>query len=75
MEAEGSLPRSQEPFTCPYPEPDQLIPYHPIPVSLKINVKSREITSLNGKIRYYGYPYLSLQKSDKSYANIFINIY
>ena len=23
MEAEGSLPRSQEPVTCPYPEPDQ----------------------------------------------------
>jgi hypothetical protein len=23
MEPEGSLPRSQEPATCPYPEPDR----------------------------------------------------
>ena len=25
MEPEGSLPLSQEPATCPYPEPDQAI--------------------------------------------------
>ena len=25
MEPEGSLPLSQEPATCPYPEPDQSI--------------------------------------------------
>jgi hypothetical protein len=24
----GSLPYSQEPFTSPYPEPDESIPYH-----------------------------------------------
>jgi hypothetical protein len=30
MEPEGSLPRSQEPSTSPYPEPDRSIPYHPI---------------------------------------------
>jgi hypothetical protein len=30
MELEGSLPRSQEPSTGPYPEPDQSNPYHPI---------------------------------------------
>jgi hypothetical protein len=30
MEPEGSLPRSQEPSTGPYPEPDQSNPYHPI---------------------------------------------
>jgi hypothetical protein len=26
MEPEGSLPHSQEPATCPYPEPDQSSP-------------------------------------------------
>jgi hypothetical protein len=30
MEPEGLLPRSQEPSTSPYPEPDQSSPYHPI---------------------------------------------
>jgi hypothetical protein len=30
MEPEGSLPRSQEPFTSPYPESDQSSPYHHI---------------------------------------------
>jgi hypothetical protein len=29
MEPEGSLPRSQEPSTGPYPEPDRSNPYHP----------------------------------------------
>jgi hypothetical protein len=30
MEPEDSLPRSQEPATGPYPQPDQYNPYHPI---------------------------------------------
>jgi hypothetical protein len=30
MEPEGSLPRSQEPYTVPCPEPDQPNRYHPI---------------------------------------------
>jgi hypothetical protein len=30
MEPGGSLPRSQEPSTGPYPETDQFSPYHPI---------------------------------------------
>ena len=29
MEHEGSLPHSQQPATCPYPEPDQSSPYLP----------------------------------------------
>jgi hypothetical protein len=31
MEPEGSIPNSQELSTCPYPEPDQSSPRHPIP--------------------------------------------
>jgi hypothetical protein len=30
METEGSLPRTQEPSTGPYPEPYQSNPYHPM---------------------------------------------
>jgi hypothetical protein len=30
MELEGSLPCSQEPYTAPYPKPDQPNPYRPI---------------------------------------------
>ena len=29
MEPEGSLPHSQQPTTCSYPEPDQSSPYSP----------------------------------------------
>ena len=32
MESEGSLPHSQFPATCPYPEPDQSSPYTHIPI-------------------------------------------
>ena len=33
MEPEGSLPHSQVPATCPYPEPDRSSPYPPHPTS------------------------------------------
>jgi len=32
MELEGSLPHSQVPATCPYPEPDRSSPYSNIPL-------------------------------------------
>ena len=32
MEPEDSLPHSQQPATCPYPEPDQSSPYSHIPL-------------------------------------------
>ena len=32
MESEGSLPRSQAPAACPYPEPDRYSPRPHIPV-------------------------------------------
>jgi hypothetical protein len=32
MEPEGSLPHSQEPATCSFPEPDQSCPYPYIPL-------------------------------------------
>ena len=40
MELDGSLPHSQEPVTCPYPEPDQsgLCP-HPIPSTHFMNIR------------------------------------
>jgi hypothetical protein len=31
MEPKGSIPNSQELYTCSYPEPDQSSPHHPIP--------------------------------------------
>ena len=37
MEPEGSLPHSQQPVTCPYPEPDRSSPYPDIPL-LKIHL-------------------------------------
>jgi hypothetical protein len=30
MEPEGSLPHSQVPATCPYPEPTPSIPHNPL---------------------------------------------
>jgi hypothetical protein len=38
MEPEGSLPHSQVPATCPYPEPDQSSPCHPKPASWRSNL-------------------------------------
>jgi hypothetical protein len=35
MKPEGLMPNSQELSTCPYPEPDQSSPHHPIP-TLKV---------------------------------------
>ena len=43
MEPEGSLPHSQVPFICPYPEPDQTsqCPHIPLPEDhLNINLPS-----------------------------------
>ena len=41
MEPKGSLPRLQEPTTCPYPEPEQSSPFHSLkqisPFILKIH--------------------------------------
>ena len=34
IEPEGSLPPSQEPAICPYPEPDQSSSFHSYPISL-----------------------------------------
>jgi len=35
MELEGSLPHSQVPANCPYPEPTRSSPYPPHPISLR----------------------------------------
>jgi hypothetical protein len=39
MEPEGSLPRSQEPSTRPYPEPDWSNSYHPILFNAMLTIK------------------------------------
>jgi hypothetical protein len=38
IEPEGSLLSSQEPSTCPYPEPDQSSPYHPSLTKTHFNI-------------------------------------
>jgi hypothetical protein len=38
MEPEGSWPRSQDPSTGPYPEPDQSNPYHDILPKIHFNI-------------------------------------
>jgi hypothetical protein len=45
MEPEGSLPHSQELTTCPYPEPDQSSPHHPILTNYMELSTTREIPS------------------------------
>jgi hypothetical protein len=52
MEPEGSLPCSQDSFTDPYPEPDQLIPHH---LMLFLNIHFNIILYLRLLL-----PYLSL---------------
>jgi hypothetical protein len=43
MEPESSLPRSKEPFTGPYPEPDRSNPYHPILSSKHVRFRNKLI--------------------------------
>jgi hypothetical protein len=43
METEGSLPPSQMPAICPYPEPDQSIPYPHIPLPGSILILSSHL--------------------------------
>jgi hypothetical protein len=45
MELEGSIPNSQELSTCPYPEPDQSSPHHPILTNSMELSTTREIPS------------------------------
>ena len=41
MKSEGSLPYSQQPYTCPYPEPDQSSSWpHPLKVHFNIFLPS-----------------------------------
>jgi hypothetical protein len=44
MEPEGSLSRSQEPSTGPYPKPDQPIPPHPITLRSILILSLVEVT-------------------------------
>ena len=49
MEPEGSLPHSQVPANCPYPEPDRSIPCPPIPLETRDNC-----TPFRNKDSFYG---------------------
>jgi hypothetical protein len=49
MEPAGSLPRSQEPATCPYPKPDQSCPR----TINKINKTVQEWVSRSGHADQY----------------------
>jgi len=57
MVTEGSVPHSQVPATCTYPEPDRSRPY--VPISLlksyqSINPGARlTVWTFRNKIRYY----------------------
>jgi hypothetical protein len=42
-EPEGSLPRSQEPSTGPYPEPDRSNPHHPILPNLGLPLRKKSL--------------------------------
>jgi hypothetical protein len=48
MEPEGSIPRSQEPSTGPYPEPYQFNPLHPI-----LSDERTKCSGLNGSKHYW----------------------
>jgi len=48
MEPEGSLPRPQEPATCPYPEPAQSSPYPPSSFTCQEDVHSYRMNLTRG---------------------------
>ena len=54
METEGSLPHSQVPATCPYPQPLRSIPYPPTSNFLKINLNII-LPSMPGSSKWFLY--------------------
>jgi hypothetical protein len=59
MEPEGSLPRSQEPSTGPYPEPDrssQSIPFHPISLRSTLILSTHQRLGLHSGLFPSGFP-------------------
>jgi hypothetical protein len=52
MEPEGSLSCTQEPFTDPYPEPDQSSPYHPnLSLSEVVSESSRTVIAVTALVK------------------------
>ena len=47
METDGSLPHSQQPATCPYPEPPESGPHSPISISVRFILA---LTSIYAKV-------------------------
>jgi hypothetical protein len=69
MEPEGSIPNSQELSTCPYPEPDQSSPHHPIlPLQDPLILATRLRLGLTSGLFPSGFP------TNNLYAFFFSNI-
>ena len=73
MEPEGSLPHSQQPATCSYPEPDRLSPCSPshlFKIHFNIIVPSR--LSLSSGLLSPGFPTKTLYASFLSSIRVWI---
>jgi hypothetical protein len=68
IEPEGSLLCSQEPSTGPYPEPDQLNPYHPIPLRSILILPSHLCLGLPSGLFLLAFPPISYMHS--SYPHV-----
>ena len=63
MEPEGSLPHSQVPATCPYPEPARSSPYSHIPLPEDILIYSHLRLGLSDVLFFSGFPTKTLYTS------------
>ena len=53
MESGGSLPHSQEPATCSYPEPEQSSPYFPVPVLEDPSTEQKSQLHIKGHLEFF----------------------
>jgi hypothetical protein len=81
MGAEGSLPCSQEPFTCPYPDPDRSSLYHSISLNsilissthLRLSLPSDLFPSsfpTNINLSYYSRKEIAIKRYDVEFPRI-----